>query len=123
MLAAQTLLVGPALRPKILRPEENLGGDDQVLAAPRSLGDALVDGSAHVPLGEAAAVRLGVVEEVDAVLEGELHHVVPGVGRVLVVDVHPAAERELGDQQARVAQEAVGHAVGLGVGRGGGHGA
>jgi hypothetical protein len=64
----------------------------------------------HVPSAiPLATIGLGVVEGVDAVLKGQLHHGVPGVGGVLVAKVHPAAKGELRDEQTRVAEEAVGH--------------
>lgn len=63
-----------------------------------------------------ASVDFGVVEEVDAVLERDLHHLVPRVCGLLLVEEHPHAKCQLGDEQPRVAEETVRH-----LGRSSGH--
>ncbi|GMN71994.1 hypothetical protein TIFTF001_053490, partial [Ficus carica] len=62
---------------------ENLGGDDDVGAAPAELADSL----AHDLLGAAVGVDLGIVEEVDAVVAAALEE---GL-RLLLVQLIPEA--------------------------------
>src|SRR5690606_17451383 len=66
---------------------------------------------AHEFLGAAVVVFPGVVEEIDALVDGVAHH---GdglrVGDVFVADV-VTADTEEGDVHVRLAEAAVGHAV------------
>jgi len=62
--------------------EEDLGGDDNVAAVPAEL----LDHAAHLELRVAVRVHLGVVEHVDAEVEGSLHELLDGVALLGAAD-------------------------------------
>ena len=89
VLPGESLVVGPLSSP------EELGGDDDIGAAPAQVPDGL----AHDLLGAAVGVDLGVVEEVDPHVAARLQER-PGLLDVqLVAEGDPRAEGELADAQ------------------------
>ena len=99
VLAGEALVVGPLAAP------EELGGDDDVGAAPSEVADGL----AHDLLGAAVGVDLGVVEEVDAGVAAGLQQRLGLLDVELVAEGDPGPVRELADAQPRAAQVLVLH--------------
>ena len=101
VLAAQRVL----FQRRVVKAPEQLRRD-QVRAAPPA---QFLQRRAHDAFGFPAGVDLRVVEKVDAGLEGCTHHF-DGIGhRGLVLECHPAAERQRGNAKAGVAEFAVLH--------------
>jgi hypothetical protein len=103
--ALDDVLAGEALVVGALAAPEELGGDDDVGAAPAQVPDGL----AHDLLGAAVGVHLGVVEEVDARVPARLQQRLGLLHVQLVPEGHPRAVRELADAEPRPAQVLVLH--------------
>lgn len=99
VLAGETLVIGAGTAP------EELGGDDEIGAAPAELPDGL----AHDLLGAAVGVHLGVVEEVDAVVAAALEQGLGLLDVELVAEGDPRPIRELAHLETRSPQVLVLH--------------
>jgi hypothetical protein len=99
VLAREALVVGALAAP------EELGGEDDVGAAPAEVADGL----AHDLLGAAVGVDLGVVEEVDAGVAARLQQRLGVLDVELVAEGDPGAVGELAHAEARAAQVPVLH--------------
>lgn len=96
-------LVGPVTHGAV-----QLGGDDRALAADAVAGEPGADDLLGAALAGGAAVGVGRVEEVDALVEGVVHDVVGGRLVGLGAEVH-GAQAEAGDGKAGPAEVRVLH--------------
>uniref|UniRef100_A0A8R7QX84 Uncharacterized protein n=1 Tax=Triticum urartu TaxID=4572 RepID=A0A8R7QX84_TRIUA len=103
--ALDDVLAGEALVVGALAAPEELGGDDDVGAAPAQVPDRLP----HDLLRAAVGVDLGVVEEVDPRVPAGLEEGLGLLDVQLVAEGHPGPVGELAHPQARPAQVVVLH--------------